>query len=144
LTIQQQFQETIRPQRDSFATTPSIPDSSKSTASQVCVKEWYLGTEHRDSDTGYYLSWEKNVMTFKQGRSSPAIQFDVPYEIESIKVRSSPFCTARCKQARLHRSTSNPPLDLISSTRSSLCKRVVLKTAFVHEIAITLRWACLF
>lgn len=75
----------VHSQHDAFATAASLSTSSRPTTPQLRVKEWYLGTDHKDSNAGYSLSWEKDTMTFSQGRSSPAIHFDVVYELESIK-----------------------------------------------------------
>ena len=82
-------------------------------------------------------------MTFRQDRSNP-IQFNVPYEIESIKVRSSSLLYNSVQTSKPTFSISNAPLNLISGTRSLLCKRVVLRLSSVHEIMITLRWVCRF
>jgi len=84
-----------RSQPPAFA-APSFPNSSKASqarrlAPRLHIKEWFLGTEHRDYKTRSYISWERDIITFKEQadiRRAP-MQFDVRSDIGSMKFSES-------------------------------------------------------
>lgn len=124
-------------------TTPFFPSSPRSTAPHVRVKEWYFGTEHKNSDIGYDMSWKKTTMTLKQGlgQSPPLLQLDVRSGIESIMVRPYLCHTARYRVVR-YDSIANTPLDRVSNIQSSLCKRLLLTIAAVSKTTHAPRYVC--
>ncbi|KAF9468622.1 hypothetical protein BDZ94DRAFT_683530 [Collybia nuda] len=79
------------------AVTNSIP---KPSTSRIRIKEFFLGTEHKNSEFGYYLSWDsktnKNTMTIKEdkpGSNANGFQFifDISKEIRGIKSTQFPI-----------------------------------------------------